>query len=623
MISTACRLVAGCILCFLAQGVAFAQSDRDRDRDDMQLPSVTPTGPVTTITDEEFDRMVRAGTLVPATPQSLAAHARAARERLREDTELVESYLRQHPELIDLARLARLRPDPDDPNVKRNANGTYAQTFVGQDGATRTITNFGHATKMMQLATSIRTATDRDTQLRHYTDLYSRLPQGFIAGVSPQEGVTITRPLPPSQLQNASLDTILNALDSVASQWPVIVKMIPHIPVQSAPLMCPSEVGANAFLSEIYYGDEVPVPPLQSVPAHCSTPDPKGIYGNFDFSNKGALTCVKDQGTRGTCGVFAATSAIEELIALNTGTHVNLSEQDYWEQLTLLFTTPPELDNDGYDAGFAIKQALLNQYRFAYERQWDYNPAWDHPSTCTAGSPSCYANTCDNYPAPPAEPACSNSSPQATQVCLPFRHGSLCGFAAASLPARSPYALGPGMSVGASLEGDVVATGTGSVVGSVSNLWNPSGLTYAPGCTGCPPVFGGGPHPNLSVGLMILALVFNETVILGFEETSAFGPSTYVPFATPSTSPVTNTLCALHLLDLCTDAGGHNIHVVGFVANEELLAKIPTATPGSGGGYFILKNSWGPCAGDVGFYYMPVDYVKARAQSIYAVAYGG
>jgi len=65
--------------------------------------------------------------------------------------------------------------------------------------------------------------------------------------------------------------------------------------------------------------------------------------------------------------------------------------------------------------------------------------------------------------------------------------------------------------------------------------------------------------------------------------------------------------------DQTTDAGGHNIHVVGFVSNQDLAANPATATapPGSGGGYFILKNSWRPCAGDAGYYYMPVDYVKA------------
>ena len=159
-----------------------------------------------------------------------------------------------------------------------------------------------------------------------------------------------------------------------------------------------------------------------------------------------------------------------------------------------------------------------------------------------------------------------------------------------------------------------MASGAKSVVGDILNIWSPTGVT---------PI-GAGPHPDLTVNSMILALALNDTVMLGFEETDAFGgaPGGYVPFRLCIT--VTPFGCILDE-DLTTDAGGHNIHVVGYVSNADLAANLLTATapPGSGGGYFILKNSWGPCAGDAGYYYMPVDYVKFRAQSIYVVSGGG
>ena len=51
------------------------------------------------------------------------------------------------------------------------------------------------------------------------------------------------------------------------------------------------------------------------------------------------LTCIRNQGQRGTCHNFAAISAIEELIARDTGVYVNLSEQDFMENTKLVWAT--------------------------------------------------------------------------------------------------------------------------------------------------------------------------------------------------------------------------------------------------------------------------------------------
>lgn len=58
--------------------------------------------------------------------------------------------------------------------------------------------------------------------------------------------------------------------------------------------------------------------------------------------------------------------------------------------------------------------------------------------------------------------------------------------------------------------------------------------------------------------------------------------------------------------------GGHAVQIVGFLPNEKLQ---PNPKAG-GGGYFIIKNSWGCGAGDGGFYYIPASYVSTLFNSI-------
>ena len=54
--------------------------------------------------------------------------------------------------------------------------------------------------------------------------------------------------------------------------------------------------------------------------------------------------------------------------------------------------------------------------------------------------------------------------------------------------------------------------------------------------------------------------------------------------------------------------GGHALQIVGFLSNFTLNGDL--FNDAHGGGYFIIKNSWGCGAGDGGYYYVPADYVS-------------
>lgn len=61
--------------------------------------------------------------------------------------------------------------------------------------------------------------------------------------------------------------------------------------------------------------------------------------------------------------------------------------------------------------------------------------------------------------------------------------------------------------------------------------------------------------------------------------------------------------------------GNHLVQIVGFLSNWDLRGEAATANVG-GGGYFIVKNSWGCSAADGGYYYVPADYVQQAFLSL-------
>jgi len=107
---------------------------------------------------------------------------------------------------------------------------------------------------------------------------------------------------------------------------------------------------------------------------------------------------------------------------------------------------------------------------------------------------------------------------------------------------------------------------------------------------------------------MVLELLTNNAVLLSFKVTPNFQQATaHGGFV--SMNPKT---------ELDDYKGGHVVHVVGYVDNSALASNSGTkkAPPAAGGGYFIIKNSWGACYGDAGYAYMPVAYLERTATDV-------
>ena len=64
------------------------------------------SGPIQYVSDDEFNQMVGAGTLVPVTPELCAQAELGGLFEYLQDEAYVWDYLRQNPELTDLAALS-------------------------------------------------------------------------------------------------------------------------------------------------------------------------------------------------------------------------------------------------------------------------------------------------------------------------------------------------------------------------------------------------------------------------------------------------------------------------------------------------------------------------------------
>lgn len=570
----------------LAAAVAFAAllSPAARSQQSTTNPATDPNNaPIQIITKAQYDQMIADGQLKANNPAVALQQFVARLLQDLKNAAIVENYIRQNPNVPGLAQLVSAAPK--NPGTHVTLDGNY-RTVITVNGISQTIETFGPSTKLGQVAKSIVTSSDPANQLALYNLAYSQynntyaqfcgsqlgsapintdIPPGQISTVGPQ-GLCQTLVAPtslvsPAALQGAPIGQINAALVTISANGPALLHFLPTgVGTGSGSVACNQELGTS-FAPGINgptnasFGDMV-----RSIGF---TPSSSGLVANFNFAAKNMLTCIRNQGARGTCHIFAAISAIEELIARDTGVYVNLSEEDLMENSKLVWSS--EYFNDGGFSSQDLLNAQSNNYKFAFEKTWDYNPSLSQPAPPAYE----YIGSCNNYPS--TEPGCSATAPQANGFCVPGIFFA-CGLSPFQNPSPSPY----------------------SSAGS-SSIWNPS-------------------NPDLSVDYIFLALAFNNAVVLGFNETQAFQNATsngfinYIPAG----------------LDFILDPtlGGHEVHIVGYVSNEDIAANPNTAsvTPGVGGGYFIIKNSWGAFNGDAGYYYMPVQYLKEHATELIVVS---
>jgi C1A family cysteine protease len=371
-----------------------------------------PKGAVLLASDE-IAKLEGLGTLTPVTPKSLAEEEEAKLEQLKEDYAVVEAFLLKNPKLE-----SRFFATPAGGEVVPTPDGNW-RAKVMVKGELREFITQGEAARIKTIAATIRHSQSKDNQKLKYQVLKP------LASEACQE-------LGPTDLELESLDAdqIRAEVSALVACWKA--ETLPDetpdssdyepTPDPVAPPPPPADFVANP---DDYEG--AATSPTDGSDDACEPT--QSIMTNW--SGKNYLTCIKDQGNRGSCVSFAITSALENAWARKKSKWVNLSEQALYAEAKLDWNG--ESYGDGLNTQDTAEELFETGWSQPYESIWNYNPSW---SRMDLGSS--YIDSCDGY----SGPACSDTSHQAEVVCEQVGGFSFCYFWRPTSPGNSGIGAG-------------------------------------------------------------------------------------------------------------------------------------------------------------------------------------
>lgn len=409
----------------------------------------------------------------------------------------------------------------------------------------------------------------RDTQVELYARFFEELPLNFKLQLQLPE---------PDFVAGEDFDFFHGLNETIGSGWGDLQPLpTPQPPPAGYPASWRDEIGASGQ-SGVALGLDRSGP--EGLPA--------GLWAQVDFPLKYCATRVRAQGSRGLGVHFAITGAIEARVAAQYGRYVNLSEQFFYNQE---FSRPDPLTSQllvGITEGATPNQVLrwlrTSGFVYAYEHRWDYNPSWYRQTE--RGGPGLlggffdaptYTRSCwaDAAGTPYAGRFCSDTNRQSPMICTTHTPRTI--------PGPVEPLLGP-MTICA-------------IRDPVDMIDQESGVSLPSSV-----VVGHYRRRTLNHGIAKALLSRKIPIVYYFDipRRTFNAPGGVLPF-----DPTDNEIF-----------GSHAAVILGYVANADLRPGFP---PGSGGGYYIVKNSWGTEYGDQGYFYAPDDWIAKYMISMHGI----
>jgi len=295
----------------------------------------------------------------------------------------------------------------------------------------------------------------------------------------------------------------------------------------------------------------------------CSSTDfhPDSLLRFSRMAMNSEVTCVKDQGARGTCVSFAINGALE---SRKTRQGSSRGKYNLSEQFTYFFgevKSGSSRYSYGLNVGGALEDIKNDDQKIPTENQWRYNQSPDIAEN--RDSSNHYARSCNGY----SGPMCTNFAFQGVERDLGWWQYEF---------------LYPSMSFSNSTRLRSFS--------SISTFWSMTdALDYIISYVN---------DRKPVIASFSVRTNFMDTFNHGRVQTETFNKS-------------------LSSIQSNRTIGSHAAVIIGFVRNSSLPTGVPRANEK---GYFIMKNSWGINNGDCGFYYVDYKYMRTYGQSFYKLS---
>jgi hypothetical protein len=294
--------------------------------------------------------------------------------------------------------------------------------------------------------------------------------------------------------------------------------------------------------------------------------NPDGLYANYNWALKPFTTPTRDQGRRGTCVAFGTVGALETRLWRRFGISTDYSEQEFFAVAKGTWPTIADAFGDGLTLQ-AIDEAIEREHVFDPETRWPYNPSWDRVNMDS------FDDVCAGYDFP----YCSETVHQMKAVCT-------------EVPGSGVYCMYV-MPPGTNGNGG----GQGSGLTSRVDMWNNF-------------------EPENSLASIRAQLNAGNPVVMSIQVEGYFKDAAEDATDNPDEAGIVEQEGGQG--EQLLWEGWHTVLVVGYINNGQLPGWVPD---GSGGGYLVIKNSWGCNSGDMGYMYVSYNWVIDQAWSANAI----
>jgi hypothetical protein len=526
----------------------------------------------------EVEDLAARGSIRFITAEGEEAARRQAEQQARDDEVLVADAAARDPALAAL--LAEPR---EGSRLKREPGGDWRLTLDPSNPERGSVVLQGRASLVSDLAAALRHAHTRPHREPVYRKLYAALP------------VDQREDLPAPNTLAGVADAALEAAIATA-----VERANATLDPQGRPLD-PDPPGESFSAVDAFSG----LPAL--IPSGCLTGGPLGLMARHNFPLKSALTPVRQQGQRGTCSAFAIAGAMETAVRRNYGRAADLSEQWLYGNARAEWQLLPDVSADSRAEGLPLVAAVQRMRNGAFEvfpeKAWPYNPSWQRSVVQLGfGTVGGFTQSCRDYPH-----TCTDTAHQQVPLCAEMWVGVggsvplACGYwnqvddtdkdaerwrIAAYANLRSGLPGEPMAAINRrafDTARALLAAGVPVAVGMAINLEfadaEPATLVTIDGVPRINPRsrLVGGPLPGPSAPIHVVQIVG------------------WVSFAAIDAAAAADKLPGTHRLTYGLDA-----------AKE-------------GGGFFVIKNSWGCNWGDGGYTYATPAYLQSRVVSAVAL----